>query len=249
VPKVREPDLVSSRHLHVKRSFLCVGSPSLTVLAFSLVHFAEDRNGGNRTLQRLTHEFSWHCPGELYRMCDKQTPHTCCRLQELALKGHSNSPEIPISEAEETGAVVFRYAAGFRTIMESMNRGVWLIPRASENETLSDIDNPLPPRERLSLPRRSNLGGFDSGYSSGGNPDASGTSIESSLVPTSDNSLRDQTPRLEEDGATRPTQPPKRAHRSRHKNSDIKDKPDQSRHPAPGDPKSKRSERVRFGFL
>jgi hypothetical protein len=217
---------------------------------FSLTHLAEDRNGSNHTLQRLTHDLFWHCPGEVYRMCNRQTPHACCRLQELVPRGRAKSPEVPISDAKGNGAVVFRYADSFLTIMESMNPEVSLAPRESENEIPSEFGSQLSTRESLSPAQRPALGGRDSGYLSGSSPDASKNSIQSSLVATpgtsSENPHPEQPQRLEEQGTTRPTQPPRRPHRRRHQRDDSKEGSDQPGYPGGGGSKSRRSEKVRF---
>lgn len=114
---------------------------------------------------------------------------------------------MPISDGEQVGAVVFRYADGFRTIEESMNREVH--DRDSENNLLSGLDRQLPWRESLSLSLRPALGGEDSGYSSGGNRDALASSIQSTIVaaPSSDVSRSEQISRLEDGGAARLDRP------------------------------------------
>ena len=187
-------------------------------------------------------------------MCDRQIPHACCRLQELAPRGRAKSPDIPIFDAEETGAVVFRYADGFRTIVDSMNGEVRDTTHGSENEIPSELDGQLPAHERLS-PRQRLItpSSWDSGYSSGGNPDASGSSLQSSSVvePPGQESRPEQPRKGDEGGATRPDQlePPKRSHRRRHKTGNNKESSNQSLLPAPGGSKPKRSEKVRIGFL
>jgi hypothetical protein len=186
-------------------------------------------------------------------MCNRQTPHACCRLQELAPRGRAKSPEVPISDAEGNGAVVFRYADNFLTIMESMNPEVSLAPRESENEIPSEVESQLSPRGSLSPAQRPALGGRDSGYLSGGSPDASANSIQSSLVvipgTPSENPRPEQPQRLEEEDRTRPAQPQRHPTRRRHQRDDSKEGSNKSAYPSGGGSKSRRSEKVRFSFF
>lgn len=183
-------------------------------------------------------------------MCNRQTPHACCRLQELAPRGRANSPELPISDAEGNGAVVFRYADSFSEITESLNPAVSIATRQSENEIPSELESPLSSTpESLAPAQRPALDGHDSGYLSGGSPNASAKSIQPSLVGTPgtprENLLPDQSQRLEVEGTTRSTQPPRHPQRRRHQRYDSK-AGSKSSYPGGGGSKPRRSEKVHF---
>lgn len=90
----------------------------LSVSLPCLLHLAEDRNGGQSKIQRLTQDFYWHSPGRLFGDCERQKRHSCSRLQELAKIGQARSPDVLVRNPMETRAVVFRYAHGFRAIVE-----------------------------------------------------------------------------------------------------------------------------------